>query len=98
MKYTFHIVDVFSSTPFGGNRLAVLPDAKDWPDINTAITTCFLTALSTVGSSHQKQILRISGAIIGVMLGFGSQIFILPHLDSIAGFALRFLAVTIPAA
>jgi trans-2,3-dihydro-3-hydroxyanthranilate isomerase len=27
MKYTFHIVDVFSSTPFGGNRLAVLPDA-----------------------------------------------------------------------
>jgi len=27
MKYTFHIVDVFNSTPFGGNQLAVLPDA-----------------------------------------------------------------------
>jgi trans-2,3-dihydro-3-hydroxyanthranilate isomerase len=27
MKYTFHIVDVFSSTPFGGNHLAVLPNA-----------------------------------------------------------------------
>jgi trans-2,3-dihydro-3-hydroxyanthranilate isomerase len=27
MKYTFHIVDGFSSTPFGGNQLAVLPDA-----------------------------------------------------------------------
>jgi trans-2,3-dihydro-3-hydroxyanthranilate isomerase len=27
MKYTFHIVDVFSSAPFGGNQLAVLPDA-----------------------------------------------------------------------
>jgi len=27
MKYTFHIVDVFSSTPFGGNQLAVLPEA-----------------------------------------------------------------------
>jgi len=27
MKYTFHIIDVFSSTPFGGNQLAVLPDA-----------------------------------------------------------------------
>jgi trans-2,3-dihydro-3-hydroxyanthranilate isomerase len=27
MKYTFHIVDVFSSTPFAGNQLAVLPDA-----------------------------------------------------------------------
>ena len=27
MKYPFHIVDVFSSTPFGGNQLAVLPKA-----------------------------------------------------------------------
>jgi predicted PhzF superfamily epimerase YddE/YHI9 len=27
MKYTFHIVDVFSSTPFGGIQQAVLPDA-----------------------------------------------------------------------
>jgi trans-2,3-dihydro-3-hydroxyanthranilate isomerase len=27
MKYTFHVVDVFSSTPFGGNQLAILPDA-----------------------------------------------------------------------
>jgi multidrug resistance protein MdtO len=71
--------------------------AKDWPGINTAITTCFLTALSTIGSSRQKQMLRISGAIIGVVLGIGSQIFILPHLDSITGFTLLFLAVTIPA-
>ena len=72
-------------------------EAKDWPGINTAITTCFLTALTTVGSSRQKQILRIAGAIIGVVLGIGSQIFILPYLDSIAGFTLLFLAVTIPA-
>src|SRR5215467_5195393 len=27
MKYAFQIVDVFSSTSFGGNQLAVLPDA-----------------------------------------------------------------------
>ena len=27
MKYPFHLVDVFSATPFGGNQLAVLPDA-----------------------------------------------------------------------
>src|ERR1700730_10124867 len=27
MKYRFHIVDVFSATPFGGNQLAILPDA-----------------------------------------------------------------------
>ena len=28
MKYPFHLVDVFSSTPFGGNQLAILPDAS----------------------------------------------------------------------
>src|SRR5437667_8484052 len=27
MKYTFHVVEGFSSTPFGGNQLAVLPHA-----------------------------------------------------------------------
>jgi trans-2,3-dihydro-3-hydroxyanthranilate isomerase len=28
MKFSYYIVDVFSPTPFGGNQLAVLPDAK----------------------------------------------------------------------
>ena len=28
MKYQYYIVDVFSDTPFGGNQLAVLPDAN----------------------------------------------------------------------
>ena len=27
MKYPFHLVEVFSSTPFGGNQLAILPHA-----------------------------------------------------------------------
>jgi multidrug resistance protein MdtO len=77
----------------------IIYNGKDWPGISTAITTCFLTALTTIGSSRQKQILRIAGAIVGgVVLGIGAQIFILPSLDSIAGFTLLFLAVTIPAA
>jgi multidrug resistance protein MdtO len=66
-----------------------------WPGINTAVTTCLLTALTTIGSSRQKQVLRIAGAIVGgVLLGMGAQIFILPHLDSIGGFTILFLAVT----
>lgn len=28
MRYSYHIVDVFTSSPFGGNQLAVLPDAS----------------------------------------------------------------------
>ncbi len=77
----------------------VIYNAMDWPGISTAVTTCLLTALSTVGSSHQKQILRILGAMFGgFVLGMGSQIFILPHLDSIGGFVLLFVAVTVLAA
>jgi len=70
-----------------------------WQGISTAVATCFVTALTTVGASRQKQILRFSGALIGgVILGFGAQIFILPGLDSIAGFLVLFLAVTFLAA
>jgi multidrug resistance protein MdtO len=76
----------------------IIYNAKDWPGISTSVTTCFLTALSTIGSSHQKQILRIAGAIVGGLLfGIGAQIFILPYLESVTGFTLLFLAVTIPA-
>ena len=74
-------------------------NAKAWPGISTAITTCFVTALSTVGSSRQKQLLRISGAIVGgLLLGIGAEVFILPSLDSIGGFTLLFLAVTVMSA
>ncbi len=70
-----------------------------WPGISTAVVTCILTALITVGSSRQKQVLRVTGAIVGgVVVGIGSQVFILPYLDSIAGFTLLFIAVTIVAA
>jgi len=51
------------------------------------VTTCVLTALTTIGASHQKQILRIAGALIGGFgIGMGAQVFILPYIDSIAGF------------
>ena len=66
-----------------------------WPGISTAVTTCLLTALTTMGSSHQKQILRITGAMFGgFLIGMGSQAFILPYSDSIAGFVVLFVAVT----
>jgi multidrug resistance protein MdtO len=66
-----------------------------WPGISTAVPTCLLTALSTIGASRQKQILRFAGAVVGgFLVGMGSQIFILPYLDSIAEFTLLFVAVT----
>jgi len=67
-----------------------------WPGISTAVTTCLLTGLSTIGASRQKGILRIAGAVMGgFLIGMGSQIFILPYLDSIAGFTILFIIVTV---
>ena len=73
----------------------IVYNAIDWPGISTAVTTCLLTALSTVGSSRQKQVLRFAGAAVGgFVFGMGSQIFILPHIDSIGGFTILFVLVT----
>jgi len=69
-----------------------------WPGISTAVVTCFLTAMTTIGSSRQKQVLRFAGALVGGAIGMGAQIFILPSVDSITGFLILFAAVTILAA
>ena len=69
--------------------------AVAWPGLSTSIATCIITALSTIGSSRQKQFLRLGGALIGgIVLGMGAQIFVLPHLDSITGFTVLFAIVT----
>ena len=69
--------------------------ALDWPGLSTSVLTCFITALSTIGSSRQKQVLRLSGAFIGgIVFGMGAQVFVLPYLDSIAGFTVLFAVVT----
>src|SRR5262249_7573057 len=73
----------------------VIYNVVDWPGIRTSVTTCLLTALSTVGASRQKQVLRLTGAIAGgLLIGMGSQVFILPHIDSITGFLVLFVLVT----
>jgi len=67
-----------------------------WPGLSTSVATCFITALSTIGSSRQKQVLRLSGAFIGgIIFGMGAQVFVLPHLDTIFGFTVLFAIVTI---
>jgi multidrug resistance protein MdtO len=69
--------------------------AIDWQGLSTSIATCFITALTTIGSSRQKQILRLGGAVIGgIVFGMGAQIFVLPYLDTIAGFLVLFAVVT----
>ncbi len=73
--------------------------AIDWQGLSTSVATCFITALTTIGSSRQKQILRLGGALVGgIVFGMGAQIFVLPYLDTITGFAVLFAIVTAIAA
>ena len=77
----------------------VLYVALAWPGIATSVTTCILTALTNVGASRQKQVLRLAGAILGgFVFGLGAQVYVLPYIDSITGFAVLFATVTAVAA
>lgn len=74
-------------------------NAVAWPGLSTSLFTCVVTALTSVGSSRQKQLLRVCGAIVGgVIFGIGSQVLILPMLDTITGFTVMFVTVTCIAA
>lgn len=102
------IADAFSNPEhlryvLGGTVAAmmcyVLYVSLAWPNLSTSVTTCVLTALTTVGSSRQKQLLRVAGFVLGgIIFGLGSQIFILPYIDSIGGFTVLFAASTAVAA
>ncbi|MFZ0594850.1 MAG: FUSC family protein [Bryobacteraceae bacterium] len=73
----------------------IIYNAIAWPGISTAVVTCLLTALTTIGASRQKQVLRFAGAVVGgFVIAMGSQVFILPHIDSIGGFTIFVLVVT----
>jgi multidrug resistance protein MdtO len=93
-----HLRFVLAGT-FAAMICYVLYVSLDWPGISTCVTTCVFTALTNVGSSRQKQVLRIAGAILGgFVFGLGAQIFVLPYIDSIAGFTVLFAVVTAIAA
>ena len=72
----------------------VIYNSINWVGISTCLATCLVTALGNVGSSRQKQALRLGGAIVGGILGMGSQVLLLPGMDSITAFLGLFAAVT----
>ena len=72
----------------------IIYSAVDWPGISTAVLSCLITALSTIGASKQKQFMRLSGAFVGGALGIASLVFILPSIDSVTGISLLIAAGT----
>lgn len=66
-----------------------------WPSLATSVTTCVLTGLTNIGASRQKQVLRMAGALVGGLLfGMGAQVFVLPYIDSLTGFAIMIAVVS----
>ncbi len=62
----------------------------DYPEIYTCVITVFVVALSTIGASNQKGILRFGGAAVGGVMGLVALMYVLPNVDNIGGFLLVF--------
>jgi multidrug resistance protein MdtO len=85
---------------FAVSACYVIYNSIDWPGMGIPVMlTCFLTAVSTIGTSRQRQVLRFAGFVAGgLLIGMNAQVFILPYVDSIAGFTVFFMLVTALAA
>jgi multidrug resistance protein MdtO len=85
---------------FAVSACYVIYNSIDWPGMGVPVMlTCFSTAVSTIGTSRQRQVLRFAGFVAGgLLIGLGAQMFILPYLDSITAFTVLFILVTALAA
>ena len=70
----------------------------DWPGLRTAIVTCFFVALSSLGETVHKLVLRLSGAVMGGLIAGLCIVFVLPHLTDIGQLCLLIAAVSVGAA
>jgi multidrug resistance protein MdtO len=70
----------------------------DWPGMRTAIVTCFFVALSSLGETVHKLLLRLSGAVIGGLIAGLCIVFVLPHLTDIGQLCLLIFTVSLGAA
>jgi multidrug resistance protein MdtO len=72
----------------------VLQSAVDWPGIRTCIVTCMIVGLTSEGATIQKATLRLSGALVGALLGFLSILLLIPSMVSITSLVLLVAAGT----
>jgi multidrug resistance protein MdtO len=70
----------------------------NWPGMRTAVVTCFFVALSSLGETVHKLLLRLSGAAIGGLISGLCIVFVLPHLTDIGQLCLLIFAVSVGAA
>jgi multidrug resistance protein MdtO len=70
----------------------------DWPGLRTSVVTCFFVALSSLGETVHKLLLRLSGAVIGGAIAGLCIVFVLPHLTDIGQLCLLVAVVSVGAA
>jgi multidrug resistance protein MdtO len=70
----------------------------DWPGMRTAVVTCFFVALSSLGETVHKLLLRLSGAAIGGLIAALCIVFVLPHLTDIGQLCVLIGVVSLGAA
>jgi multidrug resistance protein MdtO len=70
----------------------------DWPGLRTSVVTCFFVALSSLGETVHKLLLRLSGALIGGAIAGLCIVFLLPHLTDIGQLCLLIGVVSTGAA
>ena len=66
----------------------------DWPGIHTCMITCFFVALTTVGETVHKGTLRLTGCIVGGVLGIGTILLLMPVMTDLGELLLLVAAVT----
>jgi len=72
----------------------VIYTGADWPGIRTALITCFFVAQGTLGETLHKLTLRLSGALIGALVGGLCIVFVLPKMTDIGDLSLLIAAVS----
>ena len=66
----------------------------DWPNIRTAVVTCFFVALGSLGETMHKLTLRLGGALIGGAAALLSIVYVLPQMTDIGQLALLIAAMS----
>jgi multidrug resistance protein MdtO len=65
-----------------------------WMGLTASLLTCVLTARRFTGASRRLESLRSAGFVIGAgVIGLGTEVLILPNLDSLLQFAILFATI-----
>ncbi|MGB8415937.1 FUSC family protein, partial [Paraburkholderia sp.] len=57
----------------------------NWSGIHTCFITVYMVSLGTTAETVEKMTLRITGCLVGAVLGIGAILFVVPMLTSVVG-------------